>query len=111
MEHVRVKPVSDTSAFFQAIAGFVVAALVMLGVGGTVYNLVAPGGWLAGIFGRSLAGGMAAILALLIIGLCAWLTRNWISVGRRNRHSEFFVYGFAAVGALYAFQLLTKGGL
>ncbi|MEK6243052.1 MAG: hypothetical protein AABM33_01005 [Pseudomonadota bacterium] len=111
MEHVRVKPVSDTSAFFQTIAGFVIAALVMLGVGGTVYNLVAPGGWLAHIFGGSLAGGLAAILALLIIGLCAWLTRNWISVGSRNRHSELFVYGFAAAGALYAFQFLTKGGL
>ena len=111
MEHVRVKPVSDTGAFFQAIAGFAFAALVMLGVGGTVYNLIASGGWLARIFGRSLAGGMSAILALLIIGLCAWLARNSISVGSRNRHPELFVYGFAAAGALYAFQWFTSGGL
>ena len=111
MEHVRVKPVSDTSTFFQAIAGFVVAVLVMLGVGGTVYNLIAPGGWFAQIFGRSLEGGLSAVLAFMVIGLCTWLTRSWISVRSRNRYSELFVYLFAAAGAVYAFQFLTKGGL
>jgi len=111
MEHVRVKHVSDTSAFFQAIVGFAVAALVMLGVGGTVYHLVAPGGWLALIFGRSLAGGLAAVLAFLIIGLCAWLARSWISVGARNRHSDLFVYGFVVAGVFYAIEIFTKGAL
>jgi len=111
MEHVRLKPASDTSAFFQAIAGLAVVALVMLGVGGTVYNLVAPGGWLSQVFGRSLAGGLAAILALLVIGLCVKLTHNLISVGNRNRYSEAFVYGFAAAGAIYALQYFIKGGL
>jgi hypothetical protein len=102
---------SDTTAFIQAIAGFAVAALVMLGVGGTVYNLVGPDGWLAQVFGRSLAGGLAAILALFIIGLCVKLTHDLVSVGSRNRYSEAFVYGFAAVGAVHAFQYLIKGGL
>lgn len=111
MERVRVKHLSDTSAFFQAIVGCAIAVLVMLGVGGTVYNLVAPGGWLAHVFGRSVAGGMAAVLALLIIGLCAWLARSWISVGSRNRHSDLFVYGFAAAGACYAIEIFTKGAL
>jgi hypothetical protein len=111
MEQVRTKHLSDTSAFFHAIAGVAIAVLVMLGVGGTVYNLVAPGGWLAVAFGRSVAGGMAAVLALLIIGACAWLTRNLFSVSARNRHSEAFVYGFAAVGAIYAIQILVKGGV
>jgi hypothetical protein len=111
MEHVRAKPASDTSAFFQAVVGFAVAALVMLGVGGTVYHMVAPGGWFAQLFGRSLAGGMAAVLALLIIGLCAWLARVWISVGIRNRHSDLFVYGFAAAGAFYAIEIFARGTL
>lgn len=111
MHNAKLKQVSDTSVFFQSIAGFAIAVLVMLGAGGTVYNLVAPEGWLARIFGRSLSGGLAAILALLIIGLCGWLTRHWISVGSRNRHSELFVYAFAAVGTLYAFQWFTRGGL
>jgi hypothetical protein len=111
MEQVRTKHLSDTSAFFHAIGGLMIAALVMLGVGGTVYNLVSPGGWLAHAFGRSLAGGMAAVLALLIIAACAWVTRSWISIGARNRHPELFVYGFAFVGAIYAVQFLVKGGV
>ena len=111
MEHVGHKPASDTSAFFQAIAGFAVAALVMLGVGGTVYNLVAPGGWLAQVFGRSMAGGLAAILALLIVSVCVQLTNRMLPAGTRNRYSELFAYGFAATGAIYAFEYLIRGGL
>ncbi len=102
----KLKHVSDTSAFFQAIAGFAIALLVMVGVAGTVYNLVAPGGWVGQLFGRSLAGGMAAILALMVIGLCAFLTQTWVSVTNRNRFSEVFVYLFAAAGVLYSVELL-----
>ena len=54
---------------------------------------------------------MAAVLSLIIIALCAQLTRSWVSVGTRNRHSELFVYGFAAAGTLYAIQFFTNGGL
>lgn len=111
MEQLRAKQISDTSAFFQAIAGFMVAALVMLGVGGTVYKLVAPDGWLAQLFGRSLAGGLAAVLAFMIIGLGAWLARSWVSIGSRNRHADLFVYGFATTGAIYAIGILNKGVL
>ena len=111
MEHVRHKPASDTSAFFQAIAGVAVAMLVMLGVGGTAYNLVMPGGRLAQVFSRNLAGGLAAILALLIVGLCARLMHGLISAVGRNRYTEMFIYGFAAAGAIYAFQYLVNGGL
>jgi protein-S-isoprenylcysteine O-methyltransferase Ste14 len=110
MEHIKYKPISEAGAFVHAIAGVVIAALVMLGVGGTVYNLVAPGGWIARAFDRSLAGGMGAILALLIIPACVWMTRTWISVRRRNRHPEVFVYGFALVGAIYAIQFVVRGG-
>jgi hypothetical protein len=111
MEHAKLKPLSDLAAFLQALVGFAVATLVMLGVGGTAYALVAPGGWLAGVFGRNLAGGMAAILAFVVIGACAWLARDWIPVRARNRYSELFVYGFAVAGALYLAELLMSGGL
>jgi len=111
MDHVSPRPVGDTSAFFQAIAGTAVAALVMFGVGGTAYNLFAPGKWLAQLFERSLAGGIAAILALLIVGLCVKLTHDLISTEGRNRYAEFFAYGFAAVGTAYALQYLVKGAL
>ncbi len=110
MQQAKLKHTSDTSVFFQSLAGFAIALLVMLGVGGTVYNLIAPGGWFAQIFGRSLAGGLATLLALMMIGLCAWLMRSWVSVTSRNRYSELFVYVFAAAGLLYAVELMMKGG-
>ena len=106
MQNAKLKHVSDTSAFFQALAGFAIAALVMAGVGGTVYHLIAPGGWFAQLFGRSLAGGLAVLLAFMVIGLCGWLTRAWISPRSRNRFSEVFVYVFAAAGAWYSLELL-----
>ena len=105
-QHGKLKPLSDTSTFFHAIAGMAIAVLVMVGVAGTVYKLVAPGGWFAQLFERSLAGGMGAILALLVIGLCAFLTQAWVSVTNRNRYSALFVYLFAAAGALYSVELL-----
>jgi hypothetical protein len=110
MEHVSARPASDTRAFLQAIVGFAIAALVTLGASGTVYNLVAPGGWLAQVFSRSLAGGLATILALLIMVQCVKLTHDLISVGTRSRYWEMFVYGFAAAGVIYAFQYFVKGG-
>jgi len=104
--HSKLKPASETGLFFQSVLGLAVAALVMLGVGGTIYHLVAPGGWIAQLFGRSLAGGMAGLLALFFVGLAAWLTRAWTSITQRNRYSEVFVYGFAATGLVYAVQML-----
>lgn len=112
MNHpARLKHASDTSVFFQALAGFAISVLVMLGIGGTVYKLVGPGGWLAQLFGRSIAGGFGAILAFLVIGLCFWVTRGWISVSSRNRYSELPVYIFAGAGAIYAVQIFMKGGV
>ncbi len=102
----KSKPASDAGVLLQSLVGFGVAALVMIGVGGSVYHLVAPGGWLAQLFGRSVAGGSAALLAFLVIGLCAWLLRAWISITRRNRYSELFVYAFALAGAVYTWKLL-----
>ena len=110
-DRVKEKPGSETVAFFNALAGFAVATLVMVGVGATIYYLVAPGGWLSGVFGRNLAGGMAAVLALVLIGASVWLARDWIPESRRGRFSELFVYGFAAAGVMYLFDLFMKGAL
>lgn len=109
MEDIRFKRMSDTSIFFQTMAGFAIAALVMLGVGGTVYKVVAPDGWMAQAFGRGVAGGMAAMLALMALASFAWITREWISARRRNRFSELFVYAFAGAGLLYVTLMLAQG--
>ncbi len=111
MQLFKVKDSGDVSVFFQTLAGFAIAALVMLGVGGTVYKAVSPDGWMAQVLGGSVAGGLAAVLALSAIGAFAWLTREWISSRRRGRLSELFVYTFAAAGALYVVQLAARGAL
>jgi hypothetical protein len=63
VEHVRSSPL-DSSTLLHAIAGIVIGVAVMFLLIGSVVDL----------FGRSAAGGLAAILALYIVGLCAWLT-------------------------------------
>jgi hypothetical protein len=108
MEDRRGKPPTKTAVIFQTLAGFVLTVLVMLGVGGSVYKMIAPDGWLAQAFGKGLAGGMAVILGLLWLALFAWISREWISARRRNRFSELFVYVFAAAGAIYAILLVAR---
>lgn len=111
MSHpARLQHVGEAAGFVEAIVGFVIALLVMLGFGGTVYKMIEPGGWIAQVFGRSLAGGMAVLLALGMIGASAWLLRAWITITQRNRYSELFVYVFAGVGLVYSAQILMKGG-
>ncbi len=107
MNHpAKLKHASDTGIFLQSLVGLVVAALVTGGVGGTIYKLIAPDGWIAHLFGRGMAGGMAALLAMLMIGVSFWLTRAWVSVTSRNLYSELFVYVFAGAGLVYGVQLL-----
>lgn len=109
MEDIHFKRMSDSTIFFQTLAGFAIAALVMFGVGGTVYRMIAPDGWMAQAFGRGLAGGLAACLGLTVLALFAWITREWISARRRNRYSELFVYAFACAGLLYTTLMLAEG--
>jgi putative copper export protein len=108
-ERLPLHAPGDTSQFFRAIAAAAVAVLVLIGVGGTAYHLVSPAGWFATAYGRSLAGGLAALLALLLIGVCAWRLRDWVPAETRERAAELFAYGFAGAGLLYAADLFMKG--
>lgn len=93
----------------QVVFGFTIVVLVMLGIGGTIYKLIAPDGWVALAFGRSLSAGTAALGSLLLIAALAWFSRGWTSPRARNRFTELFVYTFAAAGLVYLAQLWTKG--
>lgn len=104
-------PQGDTIAFFQMLAGCAVAVLVMLGVGGTFYNVVAPNGWLAQILGWHAAGGLVAMVALATIGATLWMLSERIPAASRGRFSELFVYMVATAGGLYILQLALKGSL
>lgn len=107
MNSVKVK--HELNAMGQVLYGFAVVALVMLGIGGTVYKVIAPNGWIAEAFGRSVSAGAAAVGSLLLIAGLAWFSRGWRSPRSRNRATELLVYTFAAAGMLYLAQMWTKG--
>jgi hypothetical protein len=93
----------------QLVVGFTIVVLVMLGIGGTIYKVISPDGWVAQAFGRGLSAGTAALGSILLILVLAWFSRGWRSPRARNRFSELFVYTFAAAGLVYFAQLWTKG--
>ena len=93
----------------QVLYGLTVVCLVVLGIGGTIYKVISPEGWIANAFGRSFSAGVAALGSLVMIGALAWFSRGWSSPRTRNRFSDLLVYTFAAAGMLYLTQLWTKG--
>lgn len=93
----------------QVVVGFMVVALVILGIGGTIYKAISPEGWIAQAFGKSASAGAAALGSLMLIAGLAWFSRGWTSPRNRNRFSELLVYAFAAAGMVYLAQLWLKG--
>jgi len=97
----------DYRVLIQALVGFVVLALVMLGVGGTVYRMIAPDGWLVQWFGTGVTATAAALLSLLAITVLSWFTREFASAYRKNRLADVLIYVFAGAGVVYLAQILT----
>jgi hypothetical protein len=93
----------------QSLIGFVVVGLVLVGIGGTIYKVIAPDGWVALAFGRSLSVGAASLGSLIMIAGLAWFSRGWNSPQYRNRFSDLLVFSFAAAGLLYLGQLMLQG--
>jgi len=106
---IRIK--QELYSIVQAFVGLGVLVLVLAGIGGTIYKVISPEGWLAHAFGRSLSAGMAALGSLALVGALAWFSRAWGDVSRRTLVSDFLIYGFAAAGFLYLAQVWTRGGL
>jgi hypothetical protein len=93
----------------QTALGVTLLGLVLLGIGGTIYKVISPDGWVAQAFGRSLSAGVAALGSLLMIAGLAWFSRGWSSPRSRNRFPELLVYSLAGAGVLYLTQIWTKG--
>jgi hypothetical protein len=108
MTTLRLK--QELYSFAQTLGSCVVLALVLGGIGGTIYKVISPEGWVAQAFGRSLSAGVAAIGSMALITGLAWFSRAW-GDPERSLVSYFVVYGFAAAGILYVLQLWTKGTL
>ncbi len=107
MTEIRLK--QEAFAAAHAFLGFVILALVLFGIGGTIYKVISPDGWVAQAFGRSLSAGAVALGSLLMILALAWFSRGLSSPRRRNQLSDVAVYGFAVAGLLYVVQLAIQG--
>ena len=93
----------------QVVLGLGVVTLVIVGIGGTIYKVISPDGWVSQAFGRSLSAGAASLGSLLLIAGLAWFSRGLSSPRTRNRYADLLVYTFAAAGMFYLTQLWLKG--
>jgi hypothetical protein len=107
--HLNLK--QEVHSLAHCAVGVGLITLVIAGIGGTIYKVMAPDGWVANAFGRSLSAGAAALGSLAMIVALAWFSRGWTAVGRRNRFSDLFVYVFAGAGTLYLVRLWMQGSL
>ena len=84
------------------------AALVVTGVGGTLYNVLAPHGWIADAFHRSTPAGLAAIGVVGLLGTFAWMARATLI---RGRSAQLFAYALAGVGLVYLARFWIHGSI
>ncbi len=98
-----------SGSFIQALWGFALVVMVVLGICGTLYKLLAPAGWIATLMGRGFSGGVAAIGMIFIFSVLGWVARSWMSTRQQMGVADLAVYAFAAAGLLYSFQLWSKG--
>lgn len=96
----------DYRVLIQTLVGFAVLGLVVAGVGGTVYRMIAPEGWLVQWFGTGITATAAAVVSLLVIAILSWFTREWVSAYRKNRVADVLIYVFAGAGTVYLAQIL-----
>src|SRR2546427_2132811 len=96
-----LKHKEEIYALGQYLLGFVIVGLVLVGIGGTIYKVISPDGWVALAFGRSLSAGAASLGSLIMIAGLAWVSRGSNSPRYRNRFSDLLVLSFAAAGVPY----------
>lgn len=106
MEHAKSK--FEMPVVAQVAAGFAISALVMVGISGSIYKLIAPQGWVVQAFGHSLGLGAALLAAVVGAAALVWALPSRLPV-QRARLADVVVYGFAAAGLLYLGQMLAVG--
>jgi hypothetical protein len=106
-----IKLKQELYSFAHTFFSCIVLSLVLGGIGGTIYKVISPEGWIATAFGRSLSAGAAALGSCALVAALAWFSRSWGDPSKHNLLSGFTVYGFAGAGLIYLVQLWTKGTL
>jgi len=92
----------------QVLAGFAISACVLIGIGGSIYKLIAPQGWFVQAFGHSFGLGAALCASILGAAAVVWALPGWMP-SQRARIADAVVYGFAAAGLLFLGQMLMTG--
>jgi len=108
MEHAKGK--FDVPVVAQVVAGFAISVLVMIGISGSIYKLIAPQGWVVQAFGHSFGLGAALLAAVFGAAALVWALPGRMPV-QRARIADAVVYGFAAAGVLYLGQMLAAGSV
>jgi hypothetical protein len=109
MTPTTLKLKQELYSIAHAAVGCAFLTLVLAGIGGTIYKVISPEGWIALAFGRSLSAGAAALGSCALIAGLAWFSRSWGDPSNRTPLSGLMVYGFAAAGLIYLVLLWTKG--
>jgi drug/metabolite transporter (DMT)-like permease len=109
MSQDTIKLKQELYSISHAVIGCAVLSLVLAGIGGTIYKVISPEGWIAQVFGRSLSAGAAALGSIALVAFLAWFSRSWGDPRTRTRASDFVVYGFAVAGFAYLAQYWVKG--
>ena len=109
MTTLRLK--QELYSFAHTFWSCVLLSFVLGGIGGTIYKMISPEGWIASAFGRSLSAGAAALGSMALVAGLAWFSRSWGDPENRSLPTHLVVWTFAAAGVLYLVQLWTKGTL
>lgn len=109
MTTLRLK--QEVFSFISTFWNCILLSLILGGIGGTIYKVMSPDGWLAAAFGRSLSAGAAALGSMALVAGLAWFSRSWGGAENRGLLTYFIQWGFAAAGFLFLVQLWTKGAL
>jgi hypothetical protein len=96
----------------QLYASFALICLVVIGIAGTGYHLLAPHGFVAGFVLQLWEKGVLyTIFSLLCIFILIGLLKFWFFDGTITKKGDWIAYLWAAVGLFYCIKLFTIGTL
>jgi hypothetical protein len=102
----------ETTSLLQAGAGAAMSLLVMAGIAGTVYKVIAPGGWVAQAFGHGAKAGLSVLIGLALLLGFFYFSRTWTpSQKHRNLTANAVVSVFAVAGFVYLARYWVTGSL
>jgi hypothetical protein len=100
----------EAAGAVQTGAGFAITALVMTGIAGTIYKVIAPGGWIAQAFGHSVKAGFSVLVGVTVLLAFFYFSRTWTpSQKHRNLTANLVVSVFALAGLLYLSHFVATG--